>query len=81
MSLTLEQEFEDYVFKHKSAVVLGCLIKYYQDKKDTGVNIPEFLDSTPEQKAKEHYYNLLGNNDEFNVIYNKCWERIGELLP
>lgn len=33
---TLEQEFEDYVFKHKSAVVLGCLIRFYKDEQGTG---------------------------------------------
>ena len=32
MSMTLEQEFEQYKFIHKSSMVLGCLLKFYRDE-------------------------------------------------
>jgi hypothetical protein len=78
---TLEQEFEDQVFMHKSSIVLGCLLKFYKDEQETGVNIPEFLDKSPEEKAQEHYFKILANNNKFNEIYNDCSEKYGALLP
>lgn len=81
MPKTLEQEFEEQVFIHKSSIVLGCLLKFYKDMQETGVNIPEFLDKSPEEKAQEHYYKLLANNNKFNEAYNDCWEKYGALLP
>ena len=80
MQKSLEQEFEEQVFIHKSSIVLGCLLKFYKDEQETGVNIPEFLDKSPEEKAQEHYFNLLANNNKFNETYNDCWEKYGALL-
>ena len=81
MQKSLEQEFEDYKFIHKSSIVLGYLLKFYKDEQETGINIPEFLDKTPEEKAQEHYYKLLANNNIFEKVYNGCWEKYGVLLP
>lgn len=49
--------------------------------KERGINIPEFLNKTPEEKAQEHYNKLLANNNKFNEICEECWNKIGELLP
>ncbi len=81
MQKSLEQEFEEQVFIHKSSIVLGCLLKFYKDEQEIGVSIPEFLDKSPEEKAQEHYFKLLANNNKFNDIYNSCWEKYGALLP
>ena len=78
---TLEQEFEEQVFRHKSSIILASLLAFYNDISKTGVTIPEFLDLTPEEKAQIHYFKLLANKDEFNKIYEKCWDKYGEILP
>ena len=78
---TLEREFSNYVFAHKSTIVLGALLKYYNDVANSGVTIPDFMRKSPEEEAKEHYYKLLENKVEFNKMYDKCWERYGGLLP
>lgn len=81
MQKTLEQEFEERVFAHKSAILLASLLKFYKDEQNTGVNIPEWLCKTPEEKTKEHYFMLLADRDIFNSTYDKCWEKYGSLLP
>jgi hypothetical protein len=81
MQKSLEQEFEEQVFIHKSTVVLGCLMKFYKDQQETGVSIPEFMDESIEEKAQKHYFKLLANNNKFNDVYNSCWEKYGALLP
>ena len=78
---TLAKEFEHYKFLHKSSIVLGCLLKYYNDVANSGVTIPDFMRKSPEEEAKEHYYKLLENRAEFNKMYDKCWEKYGGLLP
>ena len=79
---TLEREFAEWQFLHKSSIVLGCLLKYYNDVANMGVTVPEFMQlRTPEEEAKEHYYRLLENRVEFNKMYDKCWEKYGGLLP
>ena len=78
---TLEHEFEERVFIHKSSLILASLLAYYKDINKTGVTIPEFLDLSPEEKAKMHYFKLLANKNEFNNIYEQCWNKYGELLP
>ena len=78
---TLAKEFEHYKFLHKSSIVLGSLLKYYNDVANSGVTIPDFMRKSPEEEAKEHYYRLLENREEFNKMYDKCWERYGALLP
>ena len=78
---TLEQEFEEQVFRHKSSVVLASLLVFYNDISRTGVTIPDFMDLTPEEKAQMHYFRLLANKDEFNKTYKKCWDKYGEMLP
>lgn len=78
---TLEKEFLAHVFRHKSSIVLGSLLKYYNDVASAGVTIPDFMGMSAEEKAKEHYYKLLENKVEFNRIYELCWEKYGGLLP
>lgn len=81
MSMTLEQEFEQYKFIHKSSMVLGCLLKFYRDEEETGIKFPGNLYESPEDKAKKHYYELLADKNIFNETYEKCWEKYGALLP
>ena len=82
MSRTLEQEFLDQVFVHKSSIVLGTLLKFYNDIANTGVTIPDCMCLyTPEERAKQHYFELLADNNKFNETYEQCWERYKEILP
>ena len=81
MSRTLEEEFIEQVFVHKSSIVLGSLLKYYNDIASTGVTIPEFMQASPEERAKQHFFELLANKNKFNETYEQCWERYKELLP
>lgn len=78
---TLAREFEMYKFQHKSSIVLGALLKYYNDVASSGVTIPDFMRKSPEEEAKEHYYKLLENRVKFNETYEQCWDRYKELLP
>lgn len=79
--MNLEQEFENYKFIHKSSIVLGCLLKYYNELQNTGITIPAFMNNSAEENAKEHYYKLLADNNRFNEIYESCWQKYGALLP
>ena len=82
MSKTLESQFSEAVFNHKSAIVLGSLLKYYNDIANTGVTIPDFMCScTPEDRAKQHYFELLADKNKFNEMYELCWETYKEILP
>lgn len=81
MSRTLEREFIEQVFVHKSSIVLGSLLKFYKDIASMGVTVPQFMDKTAEEKAQEHYYRLLADRNKFNEMYEQCWERYKELLP
>ena len=78
---TLEQEFTEQVFIHKSAIIMGTLLKSYNDVENTGVTLPEFMRKSPEEQAEEHYFKLLADNNKFNEMYEKCWEKYGALLP
>ena len=78
---TLEREFSNHVFRHKSSIVLGALLKYYNDVASAGVTIPDFMRKSPEEEAKEHYYKLLENRVKFNEMYEQCWEKYKEVLP
>jgi hypothetical protein len=79
---TLAREFENYKFIHKSSIVLGSLLKYYNDIASTGVTIPDFMASeSPEDRAKQHYFELLADKNKFNETYEMCWERYKEVLP
>lgn len=78
---TLEQELEERIFVHKSSIILASLLTFYKDINSTGVTVPEFLDMSIEEKAQLHYFKILANKDEFNKIYEKCWEKYGEMLP
>lgn len=77
----LGKEFLEQVFIHKSGVVMGALLTYYKGLAETGVNIPEFMDDTPLEKAQQHYFKLLGNKNAFNEMYEKCWDKYGAILP
>lgn len=78
---TLAREFENFKFIHKSSIVLGSLLKYYNDIAKTGITIPEFMEKSAEDKAQEHYYKLLADRQKFNETYEACWERYKEILP
>lgn len=81
MSRTLEEEFIEQVFVHKSSIVLGSLLKFYNDIASTGVTIPDFMQASPEERAKQHYFELLADKNKFNEMYEQCWDRYKELLP
>ena len=78
---TLEQELEERIFVHKSSIIFASLLVFYKDISKAGVTVPEFMDLTPEEKAQMHYFKLLANKDEFNKIYEKCWDKYGDILP
>lgn len=82
MSRTLENEFSEAVFNHKSTIVLASLLKYYNDIANTGVTIPDFMCScTLEERAQQHYFDLLADKNKFNEMYELCWDRYKEILP
>jgi hypothetical protein len=82
MGRTLESEFAETVFIHKSSIVLGSLLKFYNDIASSGVTIPDCMcTETPESRAKQHYYELLADRNKFNEIYEQCWERYKNILP
>lgn len=78
---TLAKEFENFKFIHKSSIILGSLLKFYNDIARTGVTIPEFMGKSAEEKAREHYYTLLNDRVKFNEMYEKCWETYKDILP
>lgn len=84
--MELEEEFEHYIFKHKSLVILTALLIYYKDLQlNEGINIEtniqDILNILAEQKAQKHYLSLLRDQDKFNNIYEQSWIRYGSLLP
>lgn len=54
--------------ENKKAVILNCLINYYKDLKETGLNIPYFL------RARDKYNEIIKNNKDVNYYYNKIIE-------
>lgn len=78
---SLEREFTEWVYIHKSSIVMGSLIKYYADLDNTGVTIPDFMNTSVEDKAKDHYFRLLADRSKFNETYEACWEKYKEMLP
>lgn len=49
----------------KKSIVFNCLVKYYKDLSETGINIPYFI------RAREHYNKIIKNNKDLNHYYNK----------
>lgn len=49
----------------KKSIVFSCLVKYYKDLSETGVNIPYFI------RAREHYKKIIKNNKDLNHYYNE----------
>ena len=84
MSLSLEQEFTDFLIVHKYAVLKANLMKYYYDLQNTGITIPSFLEKeTPEEKADKFITSLMLRNDNlklFNEKYNLAWNEIAEFM-
>lgn len=76
--MTLEEEFSDAMFNHKSALILTSLLKYYNDLYDT--NCEQFKKEIVEYKAKEHFLEILVDRKKFEDVYQLCWEKYGKEL-
>lgn len=79
--MSLEREFENYKFIHKSAIVEAALIKYYRDLQDTGIKLPDFMDESPTQKAQKALIEILNDKSKFNRMYNAVWEEVKWIMP
>lgn len=55
-------------YENKKAIIFACILNYYKDLKEKGVNIPYFI------RAREKYNEIIKNNDDVNYYYNKIIE-------
>lgn len=77
-NLTIEQELVARVFMHKVAVVGSVLIQEYKHNQQ---EIPAFL---LEEQASTYSTGIIQQaleNGTFEVLYNKAWEEIKDILP
>lgn len=83
MSLTLEQEFEQFKAIHKYAILKAKIMNYYQNIQDGQVNIPNFMRSdSPEKLADRDLRNLILNDtSKFNYLYELAYQELSEVLP
>lgn len=77
----LAKEFEIYKLLHKTSVVEAKLQCFYKDLVATGLKVANFKDKSPDDKAKEHLFELLNDKDKFNRTYNAIWEEVKWSLP
>lgn len=80
--LTLEFEFEMYKMIHKTTILQAKMTNHYRDLQGTGIQIPFFMQKTPEKRAEEEVQNLLDKNREaFESLYLGAWAEFAECLP
>ena len=79
--LALEKEFNIYRDIHKMSIVEAKLMCFYRDMASTGVTIPNFMDKSIEEKAREHLFNLLNDREKFERTYECVWNEIKWSLP
>lgn len=84
MEHTLEKEFEDFKIIHKSAIVKAVAMRYYSDLYDSEVNLPECIKSKEDfvdRQVNTYMDALMLDMNEFEKIYNNCWNEVGRYLP
>lgn len=81
MELSLEKEFEEFKLLHKAAIIKGVALKYYSDLYDISILPIENKKEIVEKKASDYLIEIMNNDNNFNEVYQNCWERIKELLP
>ncbi len=80
--LSLEDEFKIYVKIHKATILQAKMTNHFRDLQETGVQIPFFMQKSPEKRAEEEVQNLLNKNREaFESLYLGAWNEYAECLP
>ena len=80
--LSLDFEFKIYKKIHKTAILQAKLTNHYRDLQETGIQIPFFMQKTPEKRAEEEVQALLEKNPEaFESLYLNAWNEYAECLP
>jgi hypothetical protein len=80
--LSLEFEFEIYKMIHKTAILQAKMTNHFRYLQETGIQIPFFMQKSPEKRAEEEVQNLLCKNKEaFESLYLGAWSEYAECLP
>lgn len=80
--LSLEKEFEIYKMIHKATILQAKMTNHFRDLQETGVQIPFFMQDSPEKKAENEVQNLLCRNPlAFESLYQSAWQEYAECLP
>ena len=80
--LSLEKEFEIYKMIHKTSILEAKMINHFRDLQETGVQIPFFMQDSPEKRATNEVQNLLCRNPlAFESLYQGAWQEYAECLP
>lgn len=79
---SLEDEFKIYRDMHKTTILQAKMTNHFRDLQETGIQIPFFMQKTPEKRAEEEVQNLLDKNREaFESLYLSAWNEYAECLP
>lgn len=80
--LSLEFEFNIYKMIHKTTILQAKMTNHFRDLQETGIQIPFFMQKSPEKRAEEEVQNLLERNKEaFESLYLSAWNEYAECLP
>ena len=80
--LSLEFEFNIYKMLHKITILQAKMTNHFRDLQETGIQIPFFMQKSPEKRAEEEVQNLLERNKEaFESLYLSAWNEYAECLP
>lgn len=80
--LSLEAEFKIYKDIHKVTILQAKMTKHFRDLQETGIQIPFFMQKSPEKRAEEEVQKLLDKNREaFESLYLGAWNEYAECLP
>lgn len=80
--LSLEFEFNIYKMVHKTTILQAKMTNHFRDLQETGIQIPFFMQKSPEKRAEEEVQNLLERNKEaFESLYLSAWNEYAECLP
>jgi hypothetical protein len=80
--LSLEFEFNIYKQIHKTTILQAKMTNHFRDLQETGIQLPFFMQKSPEKRAEEEVQNLLEKNKEaFESLYLSAWNEYAECLP
>lgn len=80
--LSLEAEFKIYKNTHKVAILQAKMTNHFRDLQETGIQIPFFMQESPEIRAEREVQNLLCRNPlAFESLYQGAWQEYAECLP